>query len=282
MSQLVRVQMADGSFQMLGIQSNSHLPNVSNWFQPGMPSMSKAMPRVLDALLAPSTLGLVVEQASRRLLPDALPPTSTPSVVGGQASRRLMPDALPPTRGEPDASLDTQHGLQTQLVDGVQDVCDGKNTDNTVITSSQGSVSDPSEQQDQRPQSSESQRQSMTHDNTENIGQGMPDGLQQTIMPQSGDSQTCLFCMTDVGTVSLNKSWIVLQRMRIIWHTDRVLTCVSFEGLLVNASSACVKDGWVWQGVGASCVPCSLQRLRRKRCHADIPSTRCAWIKPSL
>jgi hypothetical protein len=46
----------------------------------------------------------------------------------------------------------------------------------------------------------------MTHDNTENIGQGMPDGLQQTIMPQSGDSQTCLFCMTDVGTVSLIKS----------------------------------------------------------------------------
>ena len=206
MSQLVRAQMADGSLQMLGIQSNSHLPNVSNWFQPGMPSMSKAMPRVLDALLAPSTLGLVVEGASRRLPPDALPPTSTPSVVGGQASRRLMHDALPPTRGEHDASLEIQHALQKQPVDGVQDVCDGKNTDNTVIASSQGSVSDPSEQQDQRPQSSESQRQSMTHDNTENIGQGMPDGLQQTIMPQSGDSQTCLFCMTDVGTISLNKS----------------------------------------------------------------------------
>ena len=63
-------------------------------------------------------------------------------------------------------------------------------------------MSDPSEQQDQRPQSFESQRQSMAHDNTENIGQGMPDGLQQTIMPQSGDSQTCLFCMTDMGTVS--------------------------------------------------------------------------------
>ena len=98
--------------------------------------MSKAMPRVFGALLAPSTLGLVVEQASRRLLLDALPPTSTPSVVGGQASRRLTPDALPPTRGEHDASLEIQHALQKQPVDGVQDVCDGKNTDNTVIASS--------------------------------------------------------------------------------------------------------------------------------------------------
>ena len=117
-----------------------------------------------------------------------------------------MHGALPPTRGEHDASLEIQHGLQTQPVDGVQDVCEGKNTDNTVIASSQGNVSDPSEQQDQRPQSSESQRQSMTHDNTENIGPSMPDGLQQTIMPQSGDCQTCLFCKTDVGTISPNKS----------------------------------------------------------------------------
>ena len=114
-----------------------------------------------------------------------------------------MLGTLPPTRDEHDASLEIQHALQKQPVDGVQDVCEGKNTDNTVIASSQGSVSDPSQQQDQRPQSSEIQRsQSMTNDNTENIGQGMPDGLQQTIMPQSDDSQTCLFCMTDLGTVS--------------------------------------------------------------------------------
>ena len=105
---------------------------------------------------------------------------STPSVVGEQASRRAMPDARPPTSGEHDANLEIQHALQNQAVDGVQDVCDGKNTDNTVVASSQGSVSDPNEPQGQRPQSSESQRsQSMTHGNTENIGQGMPDGLQR-------------------------------------------------------------------------------------------------------
>ena len=44
----------------------------------------------------------------------------------------------------------------------------------------------------------------MTHDNTENIGQGMPDeGLQHTIMPQSADKQTCLFCMMELGRASV-------------------------------------------------------------------------------
>jgi hypothetical protein len=117
-----------------------------------------------------------------------------------------MLDALPPTSGEHDANLEIQHALQNQAVDGAREVCEGRSTDDTVITSSRDSVSDPSEQQDQRPQSSESQCQSMTHVNTENLDQGMPDGLQQTIMPQSGDNQTCLFCMTDVRTLSLNKS----------------------------------------------------------------------------
>ena len=100
---------------------------------------------------------------------DAPPPTSTPIEVGEQASLQSNACIQPN-----DGNLEIQHALQSQDVDGVREVREGKNTDNTVITSSQGSVSGPSEQQNQRPQNSEIQRsQSLNQDNQEKIGQGM-------------------------------------------------------------------------------------------------------------
>ena len=97
MPQLSRAQMTNGSSQMVAIQSNGHVPNVSKWLHPGMSSAPRTMLVVLDAPPPPSTLGLVGEQARRRALPDAFPPSSTPSVVGEQARRWALPDALPPT-----------------------------------------------------------------------------------------------------------------------------------------------------------------------------------------
>ena len=89
---------------------------------------------------------MVGEQASRRALPDALPPTSTPIEVGEQATLQSNACIQPN-----DGNLETQHALQNQAVDGVQEVCDGKNTDNTVIASPQGQRVGPERAAGQAP-----------------------------------------------------------------------------------------------------------------------------------
>ena len=125
-----------------------------------------------------------------------------------EQSQAIQNQCIQPIQGiEPnERNLEIQPAQESQTVDGIPAVFNGTVIDRTGILPSQGSSLDPSVQhQSQADENHGIQPSQGLQPNQDHQYDGLQqyDGFQQTGEPQSAEVQTCTFCLSVLGRVSI-------------------------------------------------------------------------------